>query len=205
MTPRLLVPVLVALPAVLIHGLPQLGTWLEYRREALVDLELWRLVTGHWTHGSFEHFLWDTLAFVALGCGLCALSPRAFRNTVLGSVAAISAFLLVYGERWEVYRGLSGIDTALFVALAGVLSLDGQGKQRWIFPVALLLAAGKIGWEAVTGTALFAADIPGHAVVPLAHGVGAAVGLLAALDYGPAPSVEGGARLGPPRVCSGAS
>ncbi len=179
MSSRLAIPWLVALPAVLIHGFPQLGAWLEYRREALFDLELWRLVTGHWTHGSVEHLVWDVLAFAGLGSGLCALSPRVFRRTVFGSVAAISACLFLLGPQWEVYRGLSGVDTGLLVALAALLSRESSGKQRWILPLAMLLVVGKIGMEAVTGAALFAADIPGYAVVPLAHGVGALVGLLA--------------------------
>lgn len=179
---RFAAPILLALAAVLVHVDPGWGAWLEYRREALADWELWRLITGHWVHGSISHLIWDTLAFAALGCGLNAISPRAFRNAVLGSAATISVFLYVHGESWELYRGLSGIDTALFVALAGVLAVDGGRIERMLFLPALVAVGGKIAWEASTGSALFAGEIPGHAVVPLAHAVGAAVGLLVVGD-----------------------
>jgi hypothetical protein len=67
------------------------------------------------------------------------------------------------------------------VALAAWLWLQGRGgRDRWLGAGALLLLVGKVSYEALTGSALFASETAGHQVVPLAHVTGALAGLAAA-------------------------
>jgi len=61
---------LLVLAAAAVQLFPGSAAWLEYRRTAAGAGELWRILTCHWTHFGFEHFIWDagTLAFVAALC-----------------------------------------------------------------------------------------------------------------------------------------
>ena len=126
---------------------------------------------------------------------------------MLGSATAISVALLVLAPQWGTYRGLSGIDSALFVALAALLLLkSGRWPDRSLGAVALVLFCGKVAAEMLTASALFTSDTPGHEVVPLAHFVGAVVGLSAVFGQhrleARARSQEGRGRLGPARAAA---
>jgi rhomboid family GlyGly-CTERM serine protease len=162
--------------------LPSAASWLEYSRTDIAAGEIWRVFTGHWAHGSLDHLAWDALVFAILGCALAKRSLATFWWTVSGSAIAISLALLAMEPRWETYRGLSGIDAALFAALAAILWRTGERRlERGLAAGALLLLAGKIVFELATGSTLFTAAVPGHQVVPLAHLVGLGAGLTAAL------------------------
>lgn len=174
-------PALLSAAAVLVHLLPGVAGRLEYDRAAVLRGELWRLLTGHWTHLSADHLALDVVAFAALGAALAWRGRRIFWRTVLGSAAAISLSLLLLGPQWSSYRGLSGIDSALFTALATLLWLGGGRSERPLGAVALALFAAKIACESITGVALFTPTVQGHDVVPLAHLAGAAVGLAVAV------------------------
>jgi hypothetical protein len=84
------------------------------------------------------------------------------------------------------YRGLSGIDSALFALLAAINVKRAQAARQWWWVGALglvcLAFAGKVTYELVTGDTLF---VDSHAAqmtpVPLAHGIGAAAGVVAGL------------------------
>ncbi len=180
---RLTGPLILAAAAVLVYLLPVSTGLLEYSREAISRGQIWRLVTGHWTHTSLDHLTWDVVAFLALGGAAAWRGRGLFWRTVLGSAAAISAALLLLAPQWQTYRGLSGIDSALFVALAATLWLESERRaDRWLGAVAQIVFVGKLGFERLTGSALFTTETPGHEVVPLAHFAGAGVGLTAALS-----------------------
>lgn len=175
-------PMLLAATAILIHLLPTAGSLLEYSRTGIAAGEAWRLLTGHWTHGSLDHLSWDAVVFAVLGCILAKRSLTTFWWTVTGSAVAISLALFAIEPRWETYRGLSGIDAALFAALAVTLWRETERRpERALAAGALLLLGAKILFELATGSALFTAAVPGHQVVPLAHLVGLATGLMVAL------------------------
>jgi rhomboid family GlyGly-CTERM serine protease len=162
-----------------------IASWLQFDRIAVERGELWRLMTGHWVHWGWSHCFWSGGAFVLLA----VLSGReAFRRT-LGCV--IVASLAIGGAFWfgtdlRFYRGLSGIDSALFTMLE-VEMLSQQWRERrwdWVGTAAsalLLGFVGKLGYEVATGQALFV-DIQasGMVPVPLAHAVGAVVGVVMA-------------------------
>jgi hypothetical protein len=84
------------------------------------------------------------------------------------------------------YRGLSGIDSALFGLLTVLLIREAleAGDRRGLLLAGgfSILFAGKTAFELVSGAGVFVSDF-GAAVspVPLAHLAGAAVGAAAAL------------------------
>lgn len=175
--------------ALAVHLVPGADELLEYRREAIVAGQVWRLLSCHWAHFSLNHLSWDLLAFLVLGSVCEQYSRRRLVLAVFGSailVAAVSWFLL---PGMTAYRGLSGIGSALFGLLTVQLIRDAfrQGTPRaLLFPVSLLLLfLGKTGYELWAGASVFVSDY-GAAVdpVPLAHLAGAAVGCATGLVHG---------------------
>ena len=147
---------------------------LEYDRAAILRGEVWRLVTGHLTHWSPDHLLWDVLAFLALGF-VCERRRRALYAGVL-FVSAMSVSLILLAGCPEVtsYRGLSAVASALWFWAALIIA------ERRLTPAFMLLALFfvKVMIELTTGTSVFASDI---AVLPSVHLIGAAVGFCGAV------------------------
>ncbi len=187
--PAIPVAVLLTLPALSTHLSPAAARALEYDRAAIAAGELWRLLTCHWTHWSGEHLIWDALVF-ALLVALAWSHGRARLLAALGAAAlAIPLAVWTLLPAMERYRGLSGLDATLFVLLAAALlrrDLAAGGRLRAAVALALLLAfAGKVAYETLTASTLFVdAASSGFIPVPLAHTVGGACGLAAALIPG---------------------
>jgi rhomboid family GlyGly-CTERM serine protease len=174
---------LLALPAVLLYLTPELTAWATFDRTAISGGELWRVITGHWTHWSGEHLGWDLLVFAVVGG---ALELRGRRRVFL--LCTVLSALLISGAVWVLrpemveYRGLSGIDCALVTLVAVDLLRQSLQERRWGLSLALtgLLAGylGKVTFELATGQTLFVASGQGLFVpVPLAHVLGGAVGI----------------------------
>ena len=179
-TPRFPVAtVLLAAAAVGAWLVPGLAERLEFTRPSIVDGELWRLLTGHLTHLSLEHLAWDLGVFIVLG----ALTERANRARFLACLGAAAATISVavwwFAPGLAVYRGLSGLDSALFALLVVTVLHEKLAERRWwsVGAVAAISAAfaAKLVLEATTSTAVFVST-PGLAPVPLAHAIGALVG-----------------------------
>jgi hypothetical protein len=90
------------------------------------------------------------------------------------------------------YRGLSGLDSALFVLLAVSLMRHGDSRRVFAGAWALVGFLAKLAWEGVTGGALFVHD-PGLAAVPVAHLAGAMVGFAVGVARPRVPLVAPGA------------
>lgn len=174
-------PTLLAALAGLVYLAPVAQRALEYDRAAILRGEVWRLMTGHWTHLSLGHLGWDTCVFVLLGVALARQSRKAWWSCLALAPLTISLALFLGAPHWQTYRGLSGVDSALFVALAATAWGRETGKGRALPAAALVLFAAKIAFETATGSTLFTEEVVGSSVVPMAHVVGAATGLLAAL------------------------
>jgi len=166
--------------AVALALVPGAGSRLEYDRAAIAGGEAWRLLTGHWVHWSGEHLFWDLLAFGVLGV-LCERRGRArFLGCLAGATLAVSLGLDGLLPGMAHYRGLSGLDSALFVLLAVRLWRERAGAAgAWWAAGALAAFLGKVGYESLTGAAVFVHA--GVTAVPLAHLAGGAAGLVAAL------------------------
>lgn len=143
---------------------------LEYRRGAVLQGQIWRLLTGNLVHLGWVHLARDT-AGLFLIWGLVAQSlDRHSRLWVLGmSGLAVGLGLLVFSPTIEWYVGISGVLFGLFCA--GVLS---QLRDRPVYACTLLF-----GMAAVIAWTLYAGALPaetrglGGRVVPQAHLYGA--------------------------------
>lgn len=164
-------------------------TW-ELQRAALARGELWRIWTGHLTHFGASHLGWDLAVFVIVGAILeCGPTPnhRTNRKRLAGlltvSAAVISIGVLVFAPQFERYRGLSGIDSALFAAWL-TRTLQWAWRQR-DGRLLLLGGAGLVGfclkcaYEVFTQDAVFVSSLAlDFQPVPIAHLLGAGVGAL---------------------------
>lgn len=174
--------------AVVVSVWPGLGAHVQYDRAAIAAGELWRLVAGHWAHYSFDHFFWDVLAFAALGVACERRSRARFLGCVIASALAISASVWLMLPDMQTYRGLSGIDSALFALLTVTMWNDGrQSRRRGPQAVAMTCLMAfllKTAFELVTGRNVFVHTVePGLVGVPLAHIVGAFCGLVIGAEW----------------------
>jgi rhomboid family GlyGly-CTERM serine protease len=154
---------------------------LQFDRAAIAAGEVWRLATCYLTHFNGEHLLWDLLMFAALGA-LCE-----YRNAtrmwacVAAGAAAVTATVYWWFPDVYFYRGLSGLDTALFTLLAIEMLHEARREQNRLqaYCVGGLLIglAAKIAYESIGGQTIFV-EQQAAGFVPLVwdHIVGAAVG-----------------------------
>lgn len=173
----------VAILSVLSALSPALTSVLEFDRAALARGEMWRLVTGHVTHWNFDHLFWDLATFLGLVAVCMRRSIRNTLNCLLVSALAISMAIFFWQPEIEIYRGLSGIDSALFALFAMGMLKDSYRERDWLlFGAACAGMAGffaKTGYEVLTGQTLFV-DSGTAGFIPLAsaHAVGAVAGCL---------------------------
>ena len=173
--------------AVVIHAMPGVTEMLQFDRDAFSRAEIWRLVTGHFTHFGADHLRWDVIAFVAFGSLVEFRSRRAW-----GYCVAISAVVISFGVSWLqpqfiLYRGLSGLDSALFAFVTADLLREGRRACDKLMialgSVALTGFLAKCVYELVTGRTLFVETNDAFHPVPLAHLFGAVVGILTAQEW----------------------
>ena len=149
---------------------------LRYEREAVLQGEYWRLVTGHLVHGSTQHLILN-----AAGLGLvAALFPhdyswRAWLLIALFSLVAIDAGFVFCEPQLHWYVGLSGI---LHGALAAGAIAWWRHESRSLALILTAIFLGKLAWEQWHGALPLSGDLP---VVVDAHLYGAIGGGLAGL------------------------
>jgi rhomboid family GlyGly-CTERM serine protease len=173
--------------AVVIHAVPGLTEALQFDRDAFGRAEIWRLVTGHFTHFGADHLCWDVIAFVAFGSLVEFRSRRAWCYCM-----TISALVISFGVSWlqpqfSLYRGLSGLDSALFAFVATDLVREGRRtKDKLMIALGSLALTGflaKCVYELAVERTLFVEASDAFQPVPLAHLLGAVVGVLTTQEW----------------------
>ena len=125
---------------------------LVYDRAAVLDGQLWRLLTGHLVHLDGRHLAYNLGALGCLGYLYETAADGGSRRllaAILGPAAiAVSGLLLLAAPATLFYCGLSALLNALYAAVA-VSFWRQSGKAVWL----LLIPAGlaKIAWEAMNG------------------------------------------------------
>lgn len=153
-----------------------------FDRQAILDGQWWRLVTGHFVHWNFEHYFFDVLMFATLG-SICERKSRwSFAGCLVASILAISAAIWWAAPDTSYCRGLSGIDSAIFTLAAGMLVHDAWKRRDGVMvsaiAVCLLGFAAKVVYEVATGRTIFVDSASaGFTPLPLTHAVGAVVGI----------------------------
>ncbi len=165
--------------AIATHFSPAATAALEFTREAIARGEWWRFATAHLTHFDANHLWWDVAVFVVVG-GLCERESRArFACGLVTASIAITLAVWTWQPQFASYRGLSGLDCALFGVFASDLLQHRERAVKFVGALGLAGVAAKCGAELATGSTLFATG-GSYVPVPLAHLVGAAAGWLTA-------------------------
>ncbi len=181
--------------ACLVMAFPSLADRLQYDRSAVVEGELWRIATCHLTHWSFEHLFWDVTALLFLGFVIEQDKRRRLLTCMGLSAVLIPLAVCACMPELSTYRGLSGIDSAVFMLLAITLLSDSWDQRDWGWTLVCTAVMGgftaKTGFEFVTDTTLFVDATAAEMLpVPLAHVVGAGIGVLCGVQWSPRPQVE---------------
>jgi len=158
---------------------------LQYDRALIKAGEIWRLLTGHWTHWSFDHFLWCTITFFVLGSICEKLNKTGFLVSLVSSAVIIPAVIWIAAPHMLFYRGLSGICSSIFITCSILLARRALLDKDWM-NFLLPLVGGclfliKIIYEYISGQALFVQNSDIFTPVPLAHLTGGITGLIAAV------------------------
>ena len=169
--------------AALVQCVPAAGSALELSRPAVFTGQIWRVMTGQLTHWSWAQWFWDALPLVIMTAVGAARSPARTTAAIVASAVLVPLVVLAGCPWLSTYRGLSGIDAALYVFCGVMLYREARRQPRRRRALALALAGfgAKCVYEACTGGAVFAdARAAGVVTVPLAHLAGGCVGWVAA-------------------------
>jgi rhomboid family GlyGly-CTERM serine protease len=166
---------LLALVLVLLALLGESGRLaLRYERDAVLQGEYWRLLTGHLVHGTWLHLLLN-----GAGLGLiAALFPRDYSLAAWALIAACAAAAIdvgfvLYEPQLRWYVGLSGV---LHGTLAAGAIAWWRHESRLLALVLSVIFVGKLAWEQVQGALPLSGDL---SVVVDAHLYGAVGGAIA--------------------------
>lgn len=161
---------------------------LEYRRDRILDGELWRLVTGHLVHLGWPHAAMNVAALVAFV--LACLPQWGWRSWAAysGILALwVSAGLLLFSESLLGYVGFSGVAHGLFV-----LGLWPMVRRKELLPVVLFAYLwGKLIYEQAWGASVLDESMAGGPVAVDAHLYGAAGAVVILLALGGVHWVRG--------------
>ena len=159
---------------------PQMTSWLQFDRSAILDGEIWRTFTGHLTHWSVSHLFWDMLVFLVLAGIIERFSRRQFLACFAAGSLIISLLVFTMLPEMAYYRGLSGIDSGLFMLLLVLLYRRNAAGHNVLHKIPYILLGllfiGKTAFELSTAQTLFVQSSDLFIPVPLAHMGGAFVG-----------------------------
>jgi rhomboid family GlyGly-CTERM serine protease len=167
------IPVLsIVFLAVVVTNVPRLSELLVYDRRAILNGELWRLLTAPLVHFSASHLFWDAVVFGAGGMSLIASGYRGLWPVCGCGTVVPGLIYLLWSPGLERYGGLSGLATGA-VAYFCLCSARQSGRHRTIW---LLILAGtglKIIVETAVRTPVFVrVESISYRVLPSAHLIG---------------------------------
>lgn len=164
-----------------IHFVPSLGQVLQFDRTAIAHGQVWRFFTAHFTHFGDDHLRWDLAAFVILGAITERLSRVGLFAAVAFSAALTSIGVWLFQPQFMTYRGLSGIDSALFgYVIADLLVTGWKDRHRFSMAVGCVALGGfaaKCVFEMITRSTVFVESGGAFTPVPLAHLLGLVAGV----------------------------
>lgn len=166
----------------IINRLPPVAAWLQFDRSAILHGELWRIVTGHLTHWSSSHLFWDILVFLVLAGIIEWFSRKQLLVFIAAASFFISLLVLIGLPEMNYYRGLSGLDSGLFIVLLVMFYRMKASGRRFLQQLPYVVLGsfffGKSVFELLTGRTLFVDPSELFLPVPLAHIGGIFIGLV---------------------------
>lgn len=182
--PRLGLPaapyVTALLLALLLQLVPGWQSALVYSRAAIAHGEYWRLLTGHFVHFGWPHFIADAGLLLLLSCTLGQERPRVSWPALTVFPVLISVLLYWTDAQLVRYAGLSAVNLGLILYF--VLCGWQRGQRDWFWPGVVALYVAELGLEAAQGGhggGLIAFNDPSVRVATGAHLIAAGLAFLA--------------------------
>ena len=146
-----------------------------------------RWLTSHLCHWSWNHLVWDVFAFGLLSLLSLRVAPSRYVFSLLAAAMMIPLEIRINQPMLDSYRGLSGIDCALFGLVAAALWRQPSGDRKGVSARIMAVLGGggflaKTLYELTTGGTLFV-DAGPEPFIPVisAHLVGFFCGAVAGL------------------------
>ncbi|MDA1166107.1 MAG: rhombosortase [Planctomycetota bacterium] len=179
--PQIPITLLISGFVIVAHFAGESSSLLTIDFRSITPSDLHRVFTCHLLHWSANHLLWDLGMFTTLGAIAEVNMPRRYRLTLLVSALLIPIGVIQHHPELQTYRGLSGIDTALFglivVDLLGRRLVERAWKAASWLSLLLIGLFAKMLTETHAGTNIFVSDLS-FVPVPIAHLIGAVIGLI---------------------------
>ena len=170
---------ILAIGLMFIAQFPASQAWLAWDRDAILNGEVWRILTGNLTHTNWPHMIMNALALAIITFIFrLHFSARPYSFLLLTLAAAVGLGIFISDIEW--YAGLSGVLHGLF-GWGAVRDIQARQKGGWLLLAGL---AGKIGWEQFFGGSASSAALIGARVAVEAHLAGALAGFAVALLTG---------------------
>ena len=173
---KLLFPILVVL------GLAQLtpvSDFFVWDRSLIQQGEIWRLITGNFTHTNLPHLMMNAAA-LSVFCFIFKdiLNPKKLWLLLLSISLLTGSFLLL--SPMQSYVGLSGVLHGLFI-WAAIEDIKQQRNTGWLLLIGVL---AKIAWEQYFGASASTVSLINAKVATEAHLIGAlSGGMLQLVSY----------------------
>ncbi|MFC1495243.1 rhombosortase [Thermodesulfobacteriota bacterium] len=168
--------------AIILYCFPRLSSLFIYDRQAILNGELWRLLTAPFVHFSGSHLFWNVLIFSMAGFAINVSKFPGFWIVCGISIALPGLIFLLAVPDMGYYGGLSGLATGA-AAYYCFCSLFKAKRKKGIWLVILVVMFIKIIVEATLNESIFAhAEEVSFRVLPAAHIVGY-LGALAAVIW----------------------
>lgn len=161
-----------------IASAPFTETWVEqlqYQQTWLTKSEFWRLLTAHWIHGSWAHWLFNLLALLAffILLGSC-ITYREFIINVFFGALVVSLGLYFFTD-YDYYLGFSAVLYGVFIYAAANAVKQGQ---RWFGLAIILYITGKILLDSINGSNQWTETVIGLPVMTESHLLGLLAGYI---------------------------
>lgn len=198
-----LVAHLITFGSLAIFAFPGASEALQWNRDATGLETLLGGLTGHLSHWSQDHLTWDLLVFFAFSLACLRLAPWRYLPCIALAAFLIPLEIRFFQPQFESYRGLSGIDSALFGLIIATLCLHGRPWSRWMALSAAIAFGLKTMSELIGDGPIFVSTAAGEFTPAVsAHVVGVlsgiTVGLVPPLRSALSKSREAGYPLPPP-------
>lgn len=173
---KLLFPILVVL------GLAQLtpvSDFFVWDRSLIQQGEIWRLITGNFTHTNLLHLMMNAAALTVF-CFIFKdiLNPKKLWLLLFSISLLTGSFLLL--SAMQSYVGLSGVLHGLFI-WAAIEDIKQQRNTGWLLLIGVL---AKIAWEQYFGASTSTISLINAKVATEAHLIGALNGgMLQLVNY----------------------
>lgn len=153
----------------------QISDYFNYNRTLVVENQFWRLITGHFFHTNYAHFLLNTLAIVLLwGLHGQFYSTKQYCLLFLLSSLIVSLGIFIFTPEMNEYVGLSGVLHAFFI-WGALKDIEHKEKTGYLLLLGVVI---KIAHEQIYGASEEIASLIDANVAIDAHLWGAISGLL---------------------------